>query len=85
MNWDVVVDKQIEKFLKKIGRRDKERLIGAMQEFSADPYAGDVEKMEGEENVWRRRIGAFRIFYELYPSKKIVYVFSIKRRASNTY
>ena len=85
MNWDVVVDKQVEKSLKKIQRRDIERLVVTMQEFSADPYAGDVEKMEGEENVWRRRIGAFRIFYELYPSKKIVYVFSIKRRASNTY
>ncbi len=41
--------------------------------------------MEGEENTWRRRIGAYRVLYEIHPDKKIIYVFEIKRRTSTTY
>jgi mRNA-degrading endonuclease RelE of RelBE toxin-antitoxin system len=41
--------------------------------------------MKGEENVWRRRAGAYRIFYELIPKTKIIYVFRVERRTSKTY
>jgi len=41
--------------------------------------------MRGEENIWRRRVGAFRVFYELLPQEKVVYVFHVKRRTSKTY
>jgi mRNA-degrading endonuclease RelE of RelBE toxin-antitoxin system len=26
------------------------------------PFAGDVLKLEGEDNLWRRRVGSYRIF-----------------------
>ena len=31
-----------------------------------------LRKMKGEENAWRRRIGAYRIFYEICAKEKIV-------------
>jgi len=41
--------------------------------------------MKGEENVWRRRIGAYRIFYKIRVSEKIILVFKLERRTSKTY
>lgn len=41
--------------------------------------------MKGEENVWRRRVGSYRIFYEIIVDKKIIYVYDVKRRTSSTY
>ena len=46
---------------------------------------GDIEKMKGEINNWRKRIGNYRIFYEIIPKDKTIYVFHVERRASNTY
>ena len=56
-----------------------------MKEMSTNPYAGDTVKMEGEENVWRRRIGNYRLKYEVLQKLGIVYVFEIERRTSTTY
>jgi len=50
-----------------------------------DPYTGDIQKIGGEENTWRRRIGSYRISYEIYPDLRLVIVFKVKRRTSTTY
>ncbi|PIQ07418.1 MAG: hypothetical protein COW72_00415 [Candidatus Nealsonbacteria bacterium CG18_big_fil_WC_8_21_14_2_50_37_10] len=43
------------------------------------------KKMRGEKNVWRRRVGAYRIFYELIQKEKVIHVFWVERRTSKTY
>ena len=85
MIWQVVVDSAARKYLKRIPREDAGRIIDALQELVVNPYTGDIEKMGGEEHVWRKRIGSYRMLYELYPAKRIVYVADIRRRTSKTY
>ena len=85
MDWELIVDSAARKQCKRIPRRDAEKILTAIQELAVNPYAGDIEKMEGEKDVWRRRVGSYRIFYEIYTTKKIVYVFEVKRRTSTTY
>ena len=84
-NWVLQVDSVIYKFLKKIPRHNAERLLAVVKELSADPFSGDIKKMSGEDNVWRKRVGAYRIRYELIKEEKIIYVFQIERRTSKTY
>lgn len=55
-----------------------------VRDLPTNPFTGDVEKMEAER-VWRRRVGAYRIFYEIISTQKVIYVFNIKRRTSSTY
>lgn len=57
----------------------------ALFELSQNPYSGDVVKLESEENLWRRRAGAFRIKFQIKEDEKIIYVYEIKRRTSSTY
>jgi len=66
-------------------RKDRERLSQIIEDLARNPYVGDIEKMRGEENTWRRRVGAFRIFYELFPQEKVIFVFHVERRTSKTY
>lgn len=85
MNWQLIIDKFSRKQLKRLPKNDRERIFAIINDLSANPYAGDIEKMEGEKDIWRRRSGAYRIFYEINISQKIIYVFDIKRRTSKTY
>lgn len=85
MNWSVVIDPFVKKILKRIPQDDAKRITFVLRELVMNPYAGDIDKMEGEDSVWRRRIGSFRLFYEIHKDKNIIYVFNLKRRTSGTY
>jgi len=50
-----------------------------------DPFSGDVLKLEGEGNRWRRRVGSYRIFFSVDGAARTVPVSAIVRRTSKTY
>ncbi len=85
MNWQILVDSVASKFLKRIPRLDAKRILDVLQELVVNPYAGDIEKMEGKDDIWRRRVGSYRILYEIYSAKRIIYISDIRRRTSKTY
>ena len=85
MDWRLLVKSEVQKQIKKFPRRDADRILGIIKELPADPYTGDIERMHGEDDVWRRRVGAYRILYEILKSRGIIYVFDVKRRTSKTY
>lgn len=85
MSWVLITNKVVKKQLQRIPKKDKEKIITVIGDFIINPYAGDIEKMEGERNVWRRRVGSYRIFYEILNNKNIIYVFEVVRRTSITY
>ncbi|OHA03354.1 MAG: hypothetical protein A3J58_01285 [Candidatus Sungbacteria bacterium RIFCSPHIGHO2_02_FULL_52_23] len=85
MNWVLTVNSSVRKTLKRISRTDAERIVKAFEELTINPYAGDIRKMEGEDDTWRRRIGAYRIKYEVQTAERIIRIFEISRRTSKTY
>ena len=85
MNWTVHIRKKALKLLGKIPRNDQERIKSALREMTDNPYVGDIEKIEGEENTWRRRSGNYRILFDIDVNNKFVEVRMIKRRTSSTY
>ena len=85
MNWELHLRKRIKKHLLRFPQKDRIYITAGLKELSTNPYSGDIEKILGEENVWRRRIGAYRIFYEIISQEKVIHVFRIERRSSKTY
>lgn len=85
MSWKVLVDPKARKALEKIPKRDSERFAQAIDRMETDPSEGDIEKPGGQENVWRRRIGSYRMFYEIYKARNLIYISKIERRTSSTY
>ncbi|MBI2669895.1 MAG: type II toxin-antitoxin system RelE/ParE family toxin [Candidatus Yanofskybacteria bacterium] len=85
MAWKVIIDPSVAKGLKKINRTDRYYIKGAIDEMNLNPYTGDIRNITGQTNIWRKRVGAYRIFYEINLSLKIVHIFKIERRTSTTY
>ena len=84
-NWELKVDPAFHKALKKFPTRDASRIIAVFENHDFSPYSGDIEKIKGETDIWRRRIGAYRIFYEINQVKRLVPLFHVERRKSKTY
>jgi len=83
--WELKIDSGFYKDLSKFPKNYGEKILDIVLSLSDNPYAGDIQKIVGEENLWRRRIGAYRIFYEIYQDFNFIHVLWAERRGSNTY
>jgi len=53
--------------------------------MSIDPFSGDIVKLEGDGERWRRRVGNYRVFFSVQAVTRMVVVSMIARRSSTTY
>jgi mRNA-degrading endonuclease RelE of RelBE toxin-antitoxin system len=59
--------------------------LAAIEGMKEDPLEGDVRKLHGGLEGFRRRVGNWRIFFDLYPSDSRVVITAVERRTSTTY
>jgi mRNA-degrading endonuclease RelE of RelBE toxin-antitoxin system len=83
--WLVVLAGPALKSLKRIPAHDRARVRAALDAMEENPRAGDVRKLKGGHEGFRRRVGDWRIFFDLYPEERRVVVTAIERRTSTTY
>lgn len=84
-NWVLQIDPEVLKSLKKFPQKDCKRITVVIESLSTNLFGGDIQKMKGEINVWRRRIGSYRVFYEILPEENIIHVYHVERRTTQTY
>jgi len=84
-NWDLKIKPVVPKLLRRIPKEDRERIAKAIDSIADDPFVGDIKKIEGLQDVWRRRVGSYRIFYKIRAVERLVVVFLIERRSLHTY
>lgn len=51
-SWELQIDPSVYKQIKKIPRKDAERILFIMESMSFDPFQGDIQKMKGEKDIW---------------------------------
>jgi len=85
VSWELRLRNKAGKAVRRFPKKEQHKIAAALRELNFNPYAGDIEKLEGEENSWRRRIGNYLIFYEVFVKERVIYVFKIERRTSKTY
>lgn len=85
VSWVLEIDPSVFRTVRKLPREDAKRISLVIRALPLNPYAGDIEKLGGMEDTWRRRVGAYRIFYKLLGREKKIVVFHLERRTSATY
>jgi len=83
--WLVILVGAAQKSLKRLPPRDGSRIRAAIDEMENDPFQGDIRKLKGGQEGFRRRVGDWRIFYDVYLDERRVVVTGIERRTSTTY
>lgn len=56
-----------------------------LEEMARDPFKGDVEQIKDQPTAFRRRVGDWRIFFDVYPHLRRVEVPKVERRTTTTY
>ena len=78
--WKIIVYRKAEKILKKLDGDNLKRLRSAITELGVNPRPMGYKKMTGHENLYRMRVGDWRIIYALEDDKLIVLVLEISTR-----
>ena len=84
MEWTVVLAGPAKKALKRVPAGDRTRILAALEEMRENPFHGDIRKLQGLPG-FRRRVGNWRILFELVTERRHVVVAAIERRTSTTY
>lgn len=77
MSYKIVIDKPALKFLNKQNSNQKDRILKAIQKL---PDIGDVKPMAGHTNLFRLRVGEFRILYTIENDVLIVRILNVGNR-----
>lgn len=85
MNWRLQIADRARKALAKFPASDQRRIMAALDAMESDPLGGDISRLRAERSAWRRRVGPYRIFFDVYPQSLIVDIVDIARRTSTTY
>lgn len=77
MNYEIKIDRKALKFINKQPQDQKRRILSAINKL---PHVGDRRKLEGAENLYRLRVGDYRIIYTVDNGQLVIFVIDAGNR-----
>lgn len=75
--YKIIIKKKAKKFIDKLPMPTKKRIIEAINLL---PYGSDIRQMKGHDDLFRLRVGDYRIIYTVDNGELIVYVIGAGNR-----
>ena len=80
MTFDLSYSNQARKFLKKADKILIKRLLDKMEKLRAKPILHDSKTVEGAKNLFRVRVGPYRVLYEADYKNNTIGIIRIDKR-----
>ena len=80
MTYSVQIKPAAQRQIKKLPLDIQAQIIQKLAELELDPRPINVQKLSGEENAYRVRVGDYRIVYEIYDQVLLVIVVKVGNR-----
>lgn len=80
MRWQVIIHRKAEKTLKRLDGDTLEQIRRAIRGLAIKPRPAGVKKLTGYDNLFRVRVGDWRIIYAIEDDGLIVLVLEISTR-----
>lgn len=75
--YQIILKKKAKKFIDHLPMNEKKRLSAAIGQL---PNGEDIKKLKGHTNLFRLRIGDYRILYAIDHGKLVIYVIDAGNR-----
>ena len=85
MAWNLQLAGPAQKDFRRLPSKDHARVKATLLAMQQDPFQGDIKRLQGQPTAWRRRVGNYRILYDLDFDQRLIVVAGILRRSSTTY
>lgn len=78
--FELEITHSAEKQLRALHRGDQQRLTTAMLALAEDPRPRGSKKLSGYEDIFRIRVGRFRILYSVAQKRLVILILKIGHR-----
>lgn len=78
--WTIIIDRQPQKVMRRLPRNLLQRIDRAILALAEDPYPPGCKKLRGYDNLYRIRVGDWRISYAVEDDRLIVLVIEVAPR-----
>lgn len=85
MTWELVLAGPAARALKRMPAADRRRVMAALDAMEQDPFSGDIVRLTAQPVTWRRRVGNWRLLFDIELDRHRVLVHEVGRRTSTTY
>lgn len=79
-DYKLIYHKSAVKFIAKQDKTSQERIVTCLKGLLITPPEGDIKSLKGYENLYRLRIGGYRILFNIDHEEKVVYIQAIGNR-----
>jgi mRNA interferase RelE/StbE len=79
-SYEIEISRTAEKQLKKLSEEDQLRVVRAVLPLTEEPHPRGSRKLAGYDDVFRIRVGRFRVLYSVYESRLVILVLKIGHR-----
>ena len=80
MAYTVIYQASAEAILRKLPKEIQTRITRKIAQLGEDPYPHGTEKLSTHTNLWRIRIGDYRVIYTVEHKELLVLVLKIGHR-----
>lgn len=78
--YKIAISATAERQLRKISREDAIRILRSISLLAVDPRPAGCRKMSGYEDIYRIRIGNYRVIYEIDGKRIVIVILKIGHR-----
>lgn len=79
-SYRLEISRTAEKQLRKLPRREQERVVATILPLATDPRPRGSRKLSGYDDVFRLRVGRYRVLYSVEHRRLVVIVLKIGHR-----
>ena len=80
MRYTVVFMPRAEKDLAKLPARDAKRVVSRIERLADNPRPENAKKLVGTDDLYRLRVSAYRVIYQVVDERVVVVVVRIRDR-----
>ncbi|MEB3229556.1 MAG: type II toxin-antitoxin system RelE/ParE family toxin [Leptolyngbyaceae bacterium] len=80
MIYQVQLAPAAKRQIKKLDPATKKRVLDAIGKLATDPRPSGVVKLTAEENLYRIRVGSYRVIYEIEDQELVILVVKVGPR-----
>ncbi len=77
---EVEISRTAEKRLRKLPRDVQERIVRRMLLLAEDPFPQGAKKLTGYDDVYRVRVGRYRILYSVSRRRLVIIILKVGQR-----
>lgn len=82
MTYEVEITPAAKRQIKKLTKSIQQLIVERLEELVDNPRPPGIVKMEGEENLYRVRVGDYRIIYQVQDRMLLIVVVKVGHRGN---